>query len=80
MLELSQTLGLTGRIVTINALHAQHETMRCLRGRGADASSPGMSNGPPLVSPMKATPMFAGTRLAPVRSIPAPPRLAVRSA
>ena len=37
------------------------------------------SNGPPLVSPMKATPVFAGMRFALVKSIPAPPRLAERS-
>ena len=34
--ELSRSLDLAGRIVTVDALHAQHETMRCLRGRGAD--------------------------------------------
>ena len=34
--ELSQSLDLASRIVTVDALHAQHETMRCLRGRGAD--------------------------------------------
>ena len=34
--ELSRNLDLAGRIVTVDALHAQHETMRCLRGRGAD--------------------------------------------
>ncbi len=34
--ELSQSLDLAGRIVTVDALHAQHETMRCLRGRAAD--------------------------------------------
>ena len=39
----------------------------------------GTSNGPPLVSPMKATPMFSGMRVALVRSIPDAPRLTVRS-
>ena len=34
--ELSGGLDLTGRIVTIDAMHAQHETARCLLGRRAD--------------------------------------------
>ena len=34
--ELSGGLDLTGRIVTMDAMHAQHETARCLLGRRAD--------------------------------------------
>ena len=34
--ELSSGLDLTGRIVTMDAMHAQHETARCLLGRRAD--------------------------------------------
>ena len=34
--ELSTSLDLTGRIVTMDAMHAQHETARCLLGRRAD--------------------------------------------
>ena len=34
--ELSSNLDLTGRIVTMDAMHAQHETARCLLGRRAD--------------------------------------------
>ena len=34
--ELSSILDLTGRIVTMDAMHAQHETARCLLGRRAD--------------------------------------------
>ena len=34
--ELSSGLDLTGRIVTMDAMHAQHETPRCLLGRRAD--------------------------------------------
>ncbi len=34
--ELSSGLDLTGRIVTIDAMHAQHETARCLLERRAD--------------------------------------------
>ena len=34
--ELSSDLDLTGRIVTVDAMHAQHETARCLLGRRAD--------------------------------------------
>ena len=34
--ELSSGLDLTGRIVTVDAMHAQHETARCLLGRRAD--------------------------------------------
>jgi len=34
--ELSSCLDLAGRIVTIDAMHAQHETARCLLERGAD--------------------------------------------
>ena len=34
--ELSSNLDLAGRIVTVDAMHAQHETTRCLLGRRAD--------------------------------------------
>ena len=34
--ELSSSLDLAGRIVTVDAMHAQHETARCLLGRRAD--------------------------------------------
>jgi len=34
--ELSGSLDLAGRIVTMDAMHAQHETARCLLGRRAD--------------------------------------------
>ena len=34
--ELSSSLDLTGRTVTLDAMHAQHETARCLLGRRAD--------------------------------------------
>ena len=34
--ELSTRLDLAGRIVTLDAMHAQHETARCLLGRRAD--------------------------------------------
>ena len=34
--ELSNALDLAGRIVTVDAMHAQHETARCLIERGAD--------------------------------------------
>ena len=34
--DLSGRLDLAGRVVTIDAMHAQHETARCLLGRGAD--------------------------------------------
>ena len=34
--ELSSSLDLAGRIVTMDAMHAQHETARCLLGRRAD--------------------------------------------
>ncbi len=34
--ELSTSLDLAGRIVTMDAMHAQHETARCLLGRRAD--------------------------------------------
>ena len=34
--ELSSGLDLTGRTVTVDAMHAQHETARCLLGRRAD--------------------------------------------
>ena len=34
--ELSGDLDLTGRIVTMDAMHTQHETARCLLGRRAD--------------------------------------------
>ena len=34
--ELSRNLDLAGRIVTVDAMHAQHETARCLLGRRAD--------------------------------------------
>ena len=34
--ELSGSLDLAGRIVTMDAMHAQHETVRCLLGRRAD--------------------------------------------
>ena len=34
--QLSQSLDLAGRIVTMDAMHAQHETARCLLGRRAD--------------------------------------------
>ena len=34
--ELSSGLDLTGRIVTLDAMHAQHDTARCLLGRRAD--------------------------------------------
>ena len=40
-------------------------------GSHSRAKSPGTSNGPPLVSPMKATPLFLARRRAFVRSIPA---------
>ena len=33
---LSRTLDLAGRIVTLDAMHAQHDTARCLLGRRAD--------------------------------------------
>ena len=33
---LSSNLDLADRIVTIDAMHAQHETARCLLGRRAD--------------------------------------------
>ncbi len=36
MRELSGGLDLTGRIVTMDAMHVQHETARCLLGRRAD--------------------------------------------
>ncbi len=36
MRELSGGLDLTGRIVTMDAMHALHETARCLLGRRAD--------------------------------------------
>ena len=34
--ELSSGLDLTGRIVTVDAMHAPHDTARCLLGRRAD--------------------------------------------
>ena len=34
--ELSSSLDLAGHIVTLDAMHAQHETARCLLGRRAD--------------------------------------------
>ena len=34
--ELSTSLELAGRVVTLDAMHAQHETARCLLGRRAD--------------------------------------------
>ena len=34
--ELSSSLDLAGRTVTLDAMHAQHETARCLLGRRAD--------------------------------------------
>ena len=34
--SLSSSLDLAGRIVTVDAMHAQHETARCLLGRRAD--------------------------------------------
>ena len=34
--ELSSGFDLTGRIVTLDAMHAQHDTARCLLGRRAD--------------------------------------------
>ena len=49
------------------------------RRNHARALSPGTSNGPPFVSPMKATPAFTASRLARVRSTPAPSRRDVRS-
>ena len=34
--ELSGSVDVTGRVVTMDAMHAQHETARCLLGRRAD--------------------------------------------
>ena len=34
--KLSASLDVTGRVVTMDAMHAQHETARCLLGRRAD--------------------------------------------
>ena len=34
--DLAESVDVTGRIVTVDAMHAQHETARCLLGRRAD--------------------------------------------